>query len=415
MRIVVTGASGFVGRRVVPSLVASGARVLVVGRDVPKLETLFGSSVEACSYADLATASRGADALLHLAVLNNDRSGTPDDFRRANVTLLEEVVDAARDAGIGLFIQTTTLKALDPARSDPYATTKREAERFLASREDLRCVTLRLAAVYADDAYKGTLGILEKVPAFLRPSLRGALMCARPAVHVDRVSDAVLGILNDPPAARHVERPVTDCQKGNRVYAAMARTIDLAIALGIIVFLWWLMLLIWAVVRFSSPGPGLFAQTRVGREGKPFTCYKFRTMYQGTRQAATHAIGTASVTRVGSFLRRSKLDELPQVFNIVLNDMSFVGPRPCLPSQHELVAERQRRGILSIKGGITGWAQIRDIDMSDPVRLAAVEAGYLAMRTTLLDLWIIIATFTGSGQGDRVTAEARIGEEPSGR
>lgn len=197
-------------------------------------------------------------------------------------------------------------------------------------------------------------------------------------------------------------KPATRAGHPGFGYLIIKRCIDLAIAIGIIAVLWWALILVWALVKFTSPGPGIFAQSRVGRNGRVFTCYKFRTMAKDTRDAGTHEVSAASVTRVGRFLRRTKLDEIPQVWNILRNELSLVGPRPCLPVQTELVAARQELGVLDIKGGITGWAQIKGVDMSDPRKLAVLDREYMEQRSLMLDLKIILATATGSGQGDKV-------------
>tara|TARA_R110001606_G_scaffold172539_2_gene318742 strand:- start:158 stop:652 length:495 start_codon:yes stop_codon:yes gene_type:complete len=164
------------------------------------------------------------------------------------------------------------------------------------------------------------------------------------------------------------------------------------------------MLAIAVAVKVSSPGPAIFAQRRVGKGRKIFTCYKFRTMSDGTKESATHEIQSSSVTPLGSFLRAVKLDELPQIFNIFRNEMSLVGPRPCLPIQTELIAERQLRNVYGIKPGITGLAQVKDIDMSDPHRLAEVDAQYMAQRTLVSEMKILVATFIGKGRGDRTSS-----------
>jgi lipopolysaccharide/colanic/teichoic acid biosynthesis glycosyltransferase len=105
-------------------------------------------------------------------------------------------------------------------------------------------------------------------------------------------------------------------------------------------------------------------------------------------------------------LRKSKIDELPQVVNILRGELSLVGPRPCLPVQTQLIAERGRHGVLTVVPGITGWAQINDIDMSDPERLAKADGEYMARRNIPFELSIIIKTFIGAGQGDRTGAIA---------
>lgn len=156
------------------------------------------------------------------------------------------------------------------------------------------------------------------------------------------------------------------------------------------------------LIRRESEGPGIFSQQRVGRGGRLFYCHKLRTMRTGTPDLPTHEVKAAQITPLGAFLRRTKLDELPQLWNVLMGDMSFVGPRPCLPSQTMLIEERQKRGVLSVRPGITGLAQINGVDMSDPVRLAEMDAEYLRARSYRLDLAILFYTvFRGAGRGDR--------------
>ena len=125
-------------------------------------------------------------------------------------------------------------------------------------------------------------------------------------------------------------------------------------------------------------------------------------MAQGTNQAGTHEVSVASITKVGRFLRATKIDELPQILNIVRNEISLIGPRPCLPSQADLVSKRYQLGVFDIKPGISGLAQIQNIDMSTPERLAQVDSLYVAAQCLTLDINIALATATGSGQGDKV-------------
>lgn len=161
-------------------------------------------------------------------------------------------------------------------------------------------------------------------------------------------------------------------------------------------------LLCMAAIRLSSRGPAIFRQTRVGLNEAPFTCYKLRTMYVETRDAPSHETAASAVTPIGAWLRRLKLDELPQLWNILRGDMSFVGPRPCLPSQVELIAARRARGLYAIRPGITGIAQVAGIDMSDPQRLAEVDAQYLNDMSIARDVLLMLRTVMGAGRGDAV-------------
>lgn len=156
-------------------------------------------------------------------------------------------------------------------------------------------------------------------------------------------------------------------------------------------------------VRLTSPGPGIFSQRRVGRNGKIFYCHKLRTMHVETPEVPSHEGSVSFVTPLGHFLRRTKLDELPQLYNVLRGEMSFVGPRPCLPTQTELVRERDKYGLFALRPGITGLAQIRGIDMSDPKRLAMVDAEYAKSASLAVDLRILwVTVFRGAGRGDRV-------------
>ena len=145
-------------------------------------------------------------------------------------------------------------------------------------------------------------------------------------------------------------------------------------------------------VRASSPGPAIFSQIRVGRDGLLFRCHKLRTMYVGTPSLPSHEAPANSVTSVGKVLRKFKLDELPQFWNVLKGEMSLVGPRPCLPTQTELIECRRRLGVSAALPGITGLAQIRGIDMSNPQLLAETDAAYLRTASFRLDLRILLGT-----------------------
>jgi lipopolysaccharide/colanic/teichoic acid biosynthesis glycosyltransferase len=155
-------------------------------------------------------------------------------------------------------------------------------------------------------------------------------------------------------------------------------------------------------IRLEGTGPAIFRQVRVGRGRRPFVLYKLRTMSTGTGDRASHEVSHAQITRVGHVLRRTKLDELPQLANVFRGDMSFVGPRPCLPGQAVLVEERDRRGVYALRPGITGPAQLAGIDMSTPIELAEADAAYLDRIDLAGDLKSMFLTALGRGRGDAV-------------
>ena len=182
----------------------------------------------------------------------------------------------------------------------------------------------------------------------------------------------------------------------------MKRIFDLLLAILIGVIALPFVLVAMAAIRLTSPGPALFRQVRVGQHEKAFVCFKLRTMRQDTANLPSHEVAATSITKIGHFLRRTKFDELPQLWNILRGEMSFVGPRPCLPSQVELIEARRACGLYAIRPGITGVAQVAGIDMSEPQGLARTDAAYLESMSFMTDLRIILATFLGAGRGDAV-------------
>lgn len=396
-RIAITGCTGFVGSQIVPLLEQRGATLLLVGRSRERILGLFPGR-DVCTYADLADCGQRYDLIVHLAALNNDQHADDAKFHEVNVTLALRVAEAAAAAGIGAFVNVSSFHALDHAAMSPYARSKKAAVDALSGYRAIPVTNLYLPAVYGD-RLAGRMRRLNALPFWLAGPLFSVLAALRPTVHAVKIVQMIGEVSSD---KTDRELLIADDQDENPFYRFAMRMIDLTFAVAVALAFGWLMLLCWALIRIESRGPGIFAQTRVGRFGRPFVCYKFRTMKDGTRQAASHEVSQASVTGMGNFLRKSKIDELPQIWNIFRNEISLVGPRPCLPVQSELIAERGRRGVLTMKPGITGYAQIRHVDMSDPERLAKLDARYKMLRSVPLNIKIIIATFLGRGRGDRV-------------
>lgn len=181
----------------------------------------------------------------------------------------------------------------------------------------------------------------------------------------------------------------------------MLRLIDFTLAVfGLISgFPIFLLLLLLGYLDTGSP---LFWQVRLGRRQMPFKLLKFRTMKPGTASVATHLADASAITRWGSFLRKSKLDELPQLWNVMKGEMSLVGPRPCLPNQIELITYREMLGVYQARPGVTGLAQVNSIDMSMPKLLAEMDARML-QTLSLKTYWsYILLTLAGKGGGDHV-------------
>ena len=156
------------------------------------------------------------------------------------------------------------------------------------------------------------------------------------------------------------------------------------------------------LIGLFDTGAPIFRQERVGRYKRPFILVKFRTMKVDTVSVASHLASTSSITPLGHFLRRTKLDELPQLWNVLKGEMSFVGPRPGLFNQEELTEARDRYGVFTVRPGITGLSQINDIDMSTPELLAEIDAKMIAEITLSNYFKIIFQTLAGKGSGDRI-------------
>jgi len=181
----------------------------------------------------------------------------------------------------------------------------------------------------------------------------------------------------------------------------MIRFIDFLAAFLGLLFLWPVLVILTVIGLFDTGSP-IFTQERVGRNKKPFTLVKFRTMKVDTASVASHLSSTSAITRFGGFLRRSKLDELPQLWNVLKGEMSLVGPRPGLFNQEELTYARELNNVFSVRPGITGLAQVSEIDMSTPELLAKTDREMIDNLTVSSYLKYVIKTIVGGGSGDRV-------------
>ncbi|MGY5580784.1 sugar transferase [Vibrio cincinnatiensis] len=181
----------------------------------------------------------------------------------------------------------------------------------------------------------------------------------------------------------------------------MIRLLDFLAAFFGLLFLWPILLIVTIIGLFDTGSP-IFVQERVGRNKKPFKLIKFRTMSVDTQSVASHLASNASITKLGSFLRKTKIDELPQLINVLKGEMSLVGPRPNLFNQQELIKERDALGVYDVLPGITGLAQVQNIDMSTPALLARTDREMMDTLTIKNYFKYIIMTATGSGSGDAV-------------
>ncbi|MEM5502235.1 hybrid nucleoside-diphosphate sugar epimerase/sugar transferase [Ahrensia kielensis] len=388
IKIAIPGASGFVGRQIVPLLETKGYELILIGRDKAKLAAVFPSR-RVFDYDDLDVAFSGVDAILHLAVLNNNVIATAEEFEAANVDLLKNIILKAKTAKIDKIIYTATIH--QQADKSNYAHSKNEAERLLNDLNVIQVTIIRLPIVHGE-RFAGKLSPLNMLPYPLARYIVAILASFKVTLHITKLANCIDTAL-DTKASSQIF--LTDQQNGNLFYAIIRRFFDIGFSIGVIVVFWWLLIIVWLAIKLTSEGPGVFVQKRVGRYGKIFSLYKFRTMVEGSEQVGSHEINGEAVTKIGRFLRKTKIDELPQIFNILQGDMSLIGPRPCLMIQQELVKARWKRGIFDVLPGITGYAQVQNIDMSDPELLAKVDEKYIKLRTLPLDFKIMVSTILG--------------------
>jgi len=181
----------------------------------------------------------------------------------------------------------------------------------------------------------------------------------------------------------------------------MIRIMDFIIAFLGLIFLWPIFLVVIIIGTFDTGYP-IFVQERVGRNKKPFKLIKFRTMTVETKSVASHLANSASITKLGAFLRKTKIDELPQLINVVKGDMSLVGPRPNLYNQEGLIKERCSLGVYDVLPGLTGLAQVQNIDMSTPQLLAQTDKTMIDSLTVKSYFKYILKTIIGGGSGDGI-------------
>lgn len=189
------------------------------------------------------------------------------------------------------------------------------------------------------------------------------------------------------------------------MYPTVKRFLDICISAVSLVIFSPLLLLTVLLVRLTSPGPAVFTQKRAGRNGKIFTIYKFRTMRRDTpSNLATHLLSNPEsfITPIGRFLRKTSLDELPQLFNVLRGDMSLIGPRPALFNQYDLIRLREEAGVNRVRPGLTGWAQVNGRDLLSIPEKVAYDREYVENLSLRFDLKCLLRSFTSVLSADGV-------------
>jgi lipopolysaccharide/colanic/teichoic acid biosynthesis glycosyltransferase len=400
MKIAVTGATGYVGQMLVPLLEQSKHRVLVCGRKIEKLKQLFPAN-EATIYPGLRESLVGVDLVVHLAVLNNNQASSDLDFNTVNIDLALSTAQIAKRAGVKKFVFVSSVQAISHDINSGYAISKRVAAKQLEAITGLEIRVVYLPLVFGSN-WSQSLNFLNHFWSPLAQIFFRPLAAMKPTVNIVKLAKYLDDTDEVKKHSSEAEIILAEDMEQNNYYRVFRKIVDIGFSFVIVLAFGWLIFVFWFLIKLDSPGPGLFVQSRVGRNRREFNCYKLRTMKVGTAQLGTHELSAAALTHIGTFLRKYKIDELPQVVNILKGEMTLVGPRPCLPNQIKLIEEREKLNVLVCVPGITGFSQVQNIDMSNPYLLAKSDARYVSLKSILLDIKIILATFKGRGFSDKI-------------
>ncbi len=183
-------------------------------------------------------------------------------------------------------------------------------------------------------------------------------------------------------------------KRTKNIYSSIKRILDIMLAILAMIILFPAMIIISIFIKLDSKGPIIFKQVRTGQYGKEFTIYKFRTMKLGTPNVPTAQINKTNcvITKVGKILRKTSLDEIPQLVNILRGEMSFVGPRPLINTEKRIIKLRKQCGVDKLTPGITGWAQVNGRDELDIYKKVEYDYEYYQKRSVIFDIKILIIT-----------------------
>lgn len=395
---IVTGASGTIGRSIIPMLVKDGKRVLALGRDPTILHQLYSHlpRVDQDTY-DSTTQDIECATLIHLAVRNNDSAGSLADFVSDNLSIAALAVEWFVKTDGQRFINISSIHTLGPGQASAYALSKSASLEFLKKSVGVRLDNIYIGYFYSTGNYGRRFSLLNRAGK-LGDLLFSLVRILKPASAVHLAFDYIV----NPYEHDLPDLVLTDDQTKNGPYRWVVRLTDIVAGLSVLTALSPLAILTWLLIRLDSDGSAFFCQKRVGKAGKVFTLYKFRTMRMGTANVGTHCVSESAITRIGLFLRKTKLDELPQALNLLLGNMTLVGPRPCLPSQGDVLDARRDFGVFDVKPGITGYAQVTGVDMSRPQDLAQRDYVYVKLQSLVLNARLILLTAIGRGSGDRI-------------
>ena len=397
MKIIITGASGYVGSVLIPELAKANHELLLVGRNNQNLKKRY-PKLNTCDYSDIIKSARNFDILINLAVINNNSNQSLKNFIKVNKNFLFKLVELSKLAKIKYFLNVGSFLQLNPNDFTFYAISKREGTKKINQSTGIKILNVYMPYVYGKQ-WSQKLKILNIVPFYLSKKIFNFISAFYPTVNINKFSNF---LNSDFKKYKEKNFYLYDEKTKNVVYIFFSQLFNILFSVNIILIFGWLFILIYFLILLERNGNPIFVQKRIGKEKKVFNLLKFRTMSHDTKERATHLINETKVTKLGKFLRFFKLDELPQIFNILRNEINFIGPRPSLLSQQKLIKQRDNKKILSIKPGLTGYSQINHIDMSNINKLVDYDHYYLINQSLFFDLKIIMRTFLGIGFKDNV-------------
>jgi lipopolysaccharide/colanic/teichoic acid biosynthesis glycosyltransferase len=397
-KILITGATGFLGKCLLNHFNNMDHELILVGRNVDIINQLYPNRI-AINYDDMKSLQIKIDVIIHMAVINNNENLPFKSFFKVNVELYKDILNFASKNSVKKVINLTTLHIFT-SKNNNYTKSKKLALREDKNYEDLEIYNIFCPMIYGK-TFRNKVHFLNLFPSSISAAIFNILSSITPVVNSNSVVKCIEALtIETGRIPRNIY--ISDDKSKNISFKVFKKVIDISFVIAVILFFWWVFIILWLVIKVSSPGSAIFAQKRIGKNGSLFKCYKFRTMNIGTDNVGTHEVDKNSITRIGKFLRSSKLDELPQIINIIKGDLSLVGPRPGLPNQTELFEARNLRDVYAVLPGITGLSQINNIDMSTPNELAEWDKRYITMRSIPSEIMIIILTFFGRGSGDNV-------------
>lgn len=384
MKFVVSGGFSSLGARLVPLLAQAGHTLLLVCRD-GEGPVLSHPGTTVTSFSNWESHAEGFEIFIDLGCSKYPEDGCPSYNTKRHLDWVSTLALKARRLGMSRFVYFSTMDSTPKGRDSL-------ADFFGSASEESARSTLGgfVEIVYLGRVH-GEKSAKMSFRGFFSERVTNLFSALRPTTSIHLV---VQHLLEARSSRRLPFLILTDKKSQNFGYLVWRALVDGLFVVTVLLLLPALMG-VWLVVVLNDGRPGLFSQERVGRERSVFRCFKLRTMRKGTVSMGTHHVSQHAITGVGRTLRRFKIDELPQVWNILRGEMSLIGPRPCLPTQEDVVAARTSRDVFDIRPGLTGWAQVKGVDMREAEKLARYDAEYIGLQSIWIDVLVLKETLLG--------------------